>query len=122
LAVKKKEEFAWDKEKIKDFIIAMLGAPIVKIELDDQLLELVVNRTTELMDGSAKVQKWSPAVKQMVAEDGALAQAKLILGRVRGKYKGPLGSGMIVMDGKELLNEGERQYFNWQEKVFGKGE
>lgn len=119
---------------IKDYILLMLGAPVVKVELDQQQLDLCVNRTCDMMSESTKVSQWCDAKKLMVAQDGSLAHAKLILGRIRSKYGGfPDAKGVntkrskstgannfVPTDGRELLNEGERQYLEWQFKVFGK--
>jgi hypothetical protein len=120
------------RDNIKDFVLLMLGAPVVKIELDDRQLALCVDRTCEMMETSSKVAKWSDSLKLMVAQDGALAQAKLILGRVRAKYglidtkgvksksKSSSTNSFVPLDGHQLLQEGERQYQTWQLKVFGK--
>lgn len=132
---KTNEDFFRDaklREDIKDFILKMLGAPLVKIELDDQQVDLCVDRTCEFMASSKKVEAWDRATKKMIAQDGALAHAKMMLGRVRTKYgalvtgtKGvktkptaPLGANtMFPADGNVLLAEGERQYENWQKRV-----
>ena len=117
--------------EIKDFILLMLGAPVVKIELDDSQLDMCVSRVCEMMIDSPRVGKWSEAMKLMVAQDGALAQAKLILGRVRGKYgldtkgvntksKSATNNIFPRMDGQQLLDEGSYEYQSWQQKVFGK--
>lgn len=121
--------------KIKNYIIMMLGAPVVKIELDESQLAMCVDRICDLMDSTDRVAKWSDSLKLMVAQDGALSQAKLMLGRIRAKYgfvdtkgvktksksgtKNPVMQ-FIPMDGSRLLDEGEREYLAWQKKVFGK--
>jgi len=116
---------------IKDFVLLMLGAPVVKIELDENQVALCVDRTCDMMETSSRVTKWSDSLKLLVAQDGALAQAKLILGRVRAKYgfidtKGVKSksksttNSFVPLDGHQLLQEGERQYQSWQLKVFGK--
>ncbi len=119
------------RDNIKDFVLLMLGAPVVKIELDENQLALCVNRTCEMMETSSRVAKWNDSLRLMVAQDGALAQAKLMLGRVRAKYgyfdtKGVRSkskattNNIVPLDGQQLLQEGERQYQAWQQKVFGK--
>jgi hypothetical protein len=119
------------KDQIKDYIMLMLGAPVVKIELDDNHLALAVNRTCEMMQTSHKTAKWDDSFKLMVAQDGALALAKLMLGRIRSKFglidiKGVKSKSKSTavsftpMDGQQLLEEGEKQYQSWQNKVFGK--
>lgn len=121
------------RDDIKDFILKMLGAPMVKIELDDQQLTMCIDRTAEFMASSEKVEAWSSAQKKVVLQDGALAHAKMMLGRVRTKYgalvtgtKGvkskpnsPLGANALFpTDGQVLLSEGERQYNDWFSRVF----
>ncbi len=119
------------RESIKEFILMMLGAPVVKIELDESQMDLCIKRTCEMMESSDKVANWSAAVRLMVAQDGALAHAKLMLGRVRAKFnldtkgvnktKSKISTNNIFpLDGGQLLIDGERQYNDWQLKVFGK--
>jgi hypothetical protein len=118
------------RETIKAYVLKMLGAPILKIELDDGQLDLCVDRTCGFMAQSKNVSQWEENLKVLMAQDGALAHAKLMLGRVRAKFgftgtKGvktkpnQLGTNSIFpLDGESLLNEGERQYENWKSKVF----
>jgi hypothetical protein len=122
------------RENIKDYILIMLGAPVIKLELDSSHLDLCVTRTCDMMNASPRVAKWSDSVKLVVAQDGALAHAKMILGRIRAKYGGHTDAKGVKtkrskpastntfgpIDGPSLLNEGERQYLSWQQKVFGK--
>lgn len=115
---------------IKDYILLMLGAPVVKIELDETQISMCINRTCQLMSSVAKVSDWSEKVQLMFAQEGALAQAKMILGRIRAKYgldskgvnsKSKSGTNVVcALDGNQLLAEGEKQYQDWQRKVFGK--
>lgn len=37
-------------EQIKDYVLLMLGAPVVKVELDDQHLDLAVKQTLKIME------------------------------------------------------------------------
>lgn len=41
------------REDIKDYVLLMLGAPVVKIELDDQSLDLAVNNTLKIFEDYA---------------------------------------------------------------------
>lgn len=120
------------KDRIKEYILVMLGAPVVKIELNDEQLTLCIDRVCGMMKESAKVE--SEAEKLMIAEDGALALAKMVLGRVRAKFGVPSDvkgvntmsghagstSPFIPADGKMLLKEGKKEYRFWQSKVFDK--
>lgn len=129
-----KKEFDFlDKEfknEIKNFVQKMLGAPIVKIELDADQIDLCIDRTCDFMRSSKNVSQWEESFKILMAQDGALAHAKLMLGRVRAKFgitgdkgvntKPSLLSANTIfpLDGENLLEEGERQYEKWKNKVF----
>jgi hypothetical protein len=119
------------KEQIQEYILLMLGAPIVRVELDKQQLDLCINRTCDFMGLSSRVSKWEEPLRLLVAQEGALAHAKLILGRIRAKYSGLLDVKGVKskskstcsnspVDGLELLHEGEREYQSWRQRVFGK--
>lgn len=122
-------------DQTKDYILMMLGAPLIKVELDENQIVMCVSRICELMDSTERVAKWSDSLKLMVAQDGALSQAKIILGRIRAKYgfldikgvKTKSKSGtknnaihFVPMDGNRLLDEGKKEYIIWQKRVFGK--
>ena len=118
------------KDSVKDFVLKMLGAPVLKIELDDEQIALCIDRTCSFMALSKNTSHWEEPLKVLVAQDGALAHAKLMLGRVRAKFgimgaKGvktkpnQLGANSIFpLDGENLLEEGERQYEKWKKLVF----
>lgn len=118
------------REEIKVYILTMLGAPVLKIELTDEQVNLCIDRTCKFMAKSNNVSGWDDGKKVLEAQDGALAHAKLMLGRVRDKFghtgaKGvktkpnqPVTNPIFVLDGPVLLDEGERQYENWKSKVF----
>lgn len=122
-----------ERKKMRNFILLSLGAPVVKIELDDQQLDLCINRICDLMDQSPKAEDYSESHWLMIAQDGALALAKIMLGRVRAKFGGvgDMNGGDSTsrpacmnnlsqpLDGGQLLVEGEKQYQDWQRKVYG---
>lgn len=61
-----------------------------------------------------------PEVTQAMQE-GALAHAKIILGRIRSKYTNPPGpNGGIQLDGQQLLQEGLEDYKTWKEELIYK--
>lgn len=47
---KKREE---TREKLQDYVLAMLGAPVVKIELDQQQLDIIIDRTLRVFEDYA---------------------------------------------------------------------
>ncbi|MFM9745718.1 hypothetical protein ACKI2C_50040, partial [Streptomyces brasiliscabiei] len=50
--------------------------------------------------------------------EGALAYAKIMLGRIRTKIKNPPGpNGGIQLDGEQLLQEGREEKEKWEERL-----
>lgn len=103
-----------EQETIKDYILLMLGAPVLKIELDDKQLkfataeavEHVAHRVRDNLDEHGR-RKFLAVVKQ-----GAYIKAKHILGRIRSKFKngGPLD---MKLDGELLLKESKEELKDW---------
>lgn len=59
---------------------------------------------------------WDCVVEAM--QEGALAHAKIMLGRIRGKYTNiPGPQGGIQLDGQQLLQEGHEMLEQWREKL-----
>ena len=55
---------------------------------------------------------------QSVMQEGALAFAKIMLGRIRSKIKNPPGpGGGIQLDGETLLQEGLQEKKDWEERL-----
>ena len=90
-----------------DYILLQLGAPVVKVELDQQQISLCYDKAVEEIENSPYVERPSTVM------DGALAYAKTILGRVRSKYH----NDASPMDGPSLMAEGERDLLRWREKI-----
>jgi hypothetical protein len=54
----------------------------------------------------------------MGMQEGALAHAKIMLGRIRSKYNQPIGpGGGVTLDGDRLLQEGMEEYKQWKEDL-----
>ena len=130
-------------EPTKDYVLLMLGAPVVKIELDPMQLDAAVNLSIEMVEahmGHALVPLgWYRELVRM----GALARAKIMLGRIRSKYDELQGPGRVRtkhvkldesggvpddyecegepltfrLDGANLLEEGREEYRDWLENV-----
>jgi len=111
-----------DKEKtqIKDYVLLMLGAPVIKIEIDPQQLDLVLAEATTVVDerlSRVPEDKVKTTALRLVQE-GALIHAKIVLGRIRSKFESPPGpGGKIKLDGKQLLNESRDEMHWWLEKL-----
>jgi hypothetical protein len=58
---------------------------------------------------------------QQVMQDGALAHAKIMLGRIRSKIKNPPGpNGGVQLDGDTLLQEGREDRAKWLEDLINR--
>lgn len=103
------------KESVKDYVLLMLGEPVVKVELDDTQLEFAYNTTKETFDRVSEAKGTvlmnfeglgDELFKQMV-----YARAMIMLGHIRRKFttdnadwKG--ASSLYKLDGEELVTEG----------------
>lgn len=66
-----------------------------------------------------KMKDWDEVTQAM--QEGALAHAKIILGRIRSKYQSPPGpGGGMQLDGQQLLQEGIEEYKTWKEELIYK--
>lgn len=66
-----------------------------------------------------RLKDWDEVTQAM--QEGALAHAKIILGRVRSKYQSPPGpGGGMQLDGQQLLQEGLEEYKQWKEDLLYK--
>ncbi len=107
-----KEQDLPTENEVKDYILLMLGAPVVKIELDDQQLKLCCTQAMEEIEESPYI------IEKSKIKQGALAFAKIMLGRVRSKFQPPPGT-LSAIDGATLLEEGERDLWNWRQGLKG---
>ena len=58
---------------------------------------------------------------QQVMQEGALAFAKIMLGRIRSKIKNPPGpNGGVQLDGDTLLQEGIQEKKDWEERLLSR--
>lgn len=95
-------------EPAKEFVLLMLGAPVVSIELDERQLDLCVNEAIDALEAHYPNALLPEGMYTRLAKDGALALAKTMLGRIRSKfshYPGPCHE--ICLDGETLLAEGK---------------
>ena len=54
-------------------------------------------------------------------QEGSLAFAKIILGRIRSKISNPPGpNGGVQLDGQQILQEGLDEKKDWEEKLLNK--
>lgn len=117
--IKKREDK--DTQHIRDYILLMLGAPVVKIELDPQQLDFCIEITEKKLESISETHGCTrkPTVNQYTTllTEGALAHAKYMLGRIRSKYKSPPGIKGVMMDGEALVAEAKQDLADWKAEV-----
>ena len=100
-----------DKETaIKDYVLMMLGAPIVKIELKDEQLEACVKTSIRWIEDYKKRGQKTPTESRIdqLTQEMSLAMAMTMLGHVRGKYSGTPRED-VELDGKYMRKQGWKQ-------------
>lgn len=106
------KNFWLDKNEITDYVLLMLGAPVIKIELDPQNIEMAVKSANITFTAYAKMSErtLSDTMSQKLLQEGTLAYAKLMLGHIRRKYSIPIGTESFKgqLDGQQLLNEAKK--------------
>jgi hypothetical protein len=111
-----------EKQQVTDYVLLMLGAPVIKIEMDPQQIDLVLAETINIIDerlSRVPEDKVRKTCLRLVQE-GALVHAKIVLGRIRSKFESPPGpgpGGRIKLDGKQLLKEASEDMACWTEKL-----
>ena len=104
----KKEELEIFKENVIKNIKLKLGAPVINIELNDEQYELVFNNAENFYDllTESSGNSFSEGFRAEWIFNYAVAEAKEILGRVRGKFRtiGELPSD-ISLDAVSLISE-----------------
>jgi hypothetical protein len=89
------------REKAKDHILFMLGAPVTSIELSEVQIEHAIFYAEKIIDQGSFF-NWDEF--QILLNEGSLAYAKYMLGRIRVKFGSQEGS---PDDGFALINESE---------------
>lgn len=101
------------KEQVKEYVLMMLGAPVVQIELDDQQLDMCYDVTVQEMNDYAVHKGLQsidalPIIGHSVLRDGAVARAKMMLGMIRNQMAGA---------GRSLQREGRADYARYQRRL-----
>ena len=95
---------------VHDYILLMLGSPVVKIELDSQNLDHAVKVAANVIRvfGEMSTKTLSDEMQQKLLQEGAFAYAELMLGHIRRKYSTSVESEgfKCSLDGQQLVNEG----------------
>lgn len=110
------------RKQMGEYILMMLGAPVVKIELDKEQVELAIDQSLRHVD-SYYVDKTIEVDKQkeralLLVHEGAYILAKLMLGRIRSKFVSPPGpGGSIKLDGPALVKEANQEFKNWKNRL-----
>ncbi len=119
LDVAKSHEFADEYmdvpvSKVTRYILLMLGAPVIKIELDEmQVHQAIDEAASRIETWDLDETLWEEGLYEMVLKDGALAYAKRILGHIRRMYVNVDDKG-LSLDGMALVNESAQEIKEWQ--------
>ena len=97
------------KDRAKDHIKFMLGAPVIKVELDETQLDHAVDYSESYMD------LYGVKNEHLLA-DGAYYHAMIMLGHVRGKYGLSPATGDAIKP-IDLVKEGMEWLDHWKDKV-----
>lgn len=112
-----------EEQKLYDYILLMLGAPVVKIELDKAQLELCFELAKKHLSvpvpDPEKLDETQTKRYELLLREGSLIHAKMILGRIRSKFKSVPGPGKkdLLLDGPALLTEAHWQLEEWKKAV-----
>ena len=103
------------QQQLKDYVLLLLGAPCLKIELDDKQLDACIE--TAIADVESYFNKFesknlSAGEYYNLVQRATLAKATLILSRIRGKYK---GDKVIKLDAAELYKQSREDDKAWRE-------
>ena len=113
--------FWLDKSEITDYVLLMLGAPIIKVELDPQNIDMAVKSANITFAAYAKMSDvtLSDAMTQKLMQEGTLAYAKLMLGHIRRKYTFMIGPDSCKgkLDGQLLLSDAKEDIRAFEEKL-----
>ena len=110
-------------DRTRDYIMLMLGAPVLHVELHEDQLKLAIIESQEYVMNAvpAEHMEKNPVETNRLIRVGALGYAKLMLGRIRSKYKegvpGPNPKRGIQLHGGELIEEGNRDISRWKSEV-----
>ena len=109
--------------EIKEHILLMLGAPVIKVELDEKQLDHCIEVAIKAIENMRSVSQKSISDFRIeeLTKQYALGNSMIILGHIRGKYKIPNCEGLdaeYLRDrGYELLIE-VREEFSYNREEF----
>lgn len=104
------------KDKAKDHIKLMLGAPVIKIELDEMQLDHAVGSSESYLD-------FYGIQDELLLNDGSYYHAMIMLGHVRGKYGlSPVSPAAVgAIESIDLVKIGIEWLEHWKEQVRNTG-
>jgi hypothetical protein len=100
------------RQKIRDYILLMFGAPVVTIELDESQLDHAIDSAHKYME------KHSAVGDECLLQDGAYYHAMVMLGHVRGKFGMPaMANHVNMIEPAMLVKEGLEWLDHWKEEI-----
>lgn len=104
-----------NKNKMRDYILMMLGAPVITVELDDAQIDLSIAQAKKYVDCYLAESEEYDGIREDLIQEGALIYAKMILGRIRCKFQNV--ENRPGMDGESLIEETRNELPAWRERV-----
>ena len=100
------------REQIKDYTLFMLGAPVIKVELTPEHLDLCVDLAESDTEAYFTEDEIGERAYSDLIQHRALIKGMGILARIRGKLPNNL-----MLDGKQLRKDAKCQNAEWHYKV-----
>ena len=114
-----------DKKETLDYVLLSLGAPVCKVELDQQQLDACYDQTKQMFDRVATSKGLGnlnrDGMGQEVFKNIVIAKATIMLGHIRRKYtvdedwKG--SASLYKLDGDEMVKEGNENLIYWTQYI-----
>lgn len=106
-----------ESKDLHDYILLMLGSPVVKVELDETQIEFTIQESIKELE--LRVDPVDEKARRKflaLAKQGAYIRSKHILGRIRSKYD-KSGPTEMKLDGKVLLAESKEELKEWKKFI-----
>lgn len=99
------------RDQIKDYVLVMLGAPVIKIEMDDNQLETCIQQAENLIEAyesePTKGAVLTSKMKELFVREAALAYSKQCFGAILSRPQfNPNEKVLSINNGQILRQEG----------------
>ncbi len=109
------------RKQVKDYVLLMLGAPVIKLEFTEDQLNFCYEHSLMAIREAFSRKKYFNLLDSARAQDtnflceGALAHATIMLARIRMQQGLPPGPDGKFLDPQALYEEGKERLASWRE-------